>query len=273
MSSGTSFVGGDVLRRQQTITSVLVVALLLIASSAVSLAARPIRVQGTVTMEEDGTPVVGAQVYVHTVGSDKAVGKGKTKKTGKFSVTFFPITNSSIFTFVIEKDDLLPFEEAKLYGHNAIHAMLAYLGAARGYKKMTELKDDQAVMKVARDAFLNESGAALIKKYAHLGDELFTPSGYRAYADDLLERMTNPYLADTVARAGRDPRRKLAYHDRIFGTMDLAFSEGIEPVNMAVGALAGIGVLLAEDARGGGDHPFASQKAATRDTSINMHLS
>ncbi|MCD6392745.1 MAG: hypothetical protein J7M40_04475, partial [Planctomycetes bacterium] len=147
----------------------------------------------------------------------------------------------------IEKDDLLPFEEAKLYGHNAIHAMLAYLGAAKGYKKMTELKDDAAVMKVARDAFLNESGAALIKKYAHLGDELFTPAGYRAYADDLLERMTNPHLADTVARAGRDPRRKLGYHDRIFGTMDLAFSEGIVPANMAVGALTGIAALLTEE--------------------------
>ena len=27
----------------------------------------------------------------------------------------------------LEKDDLLPYEEAKLYGHNAIHAILAYL--------------------------------------------------------------------------------------------------------------------------------------------------
>ena len=147
----------------------------------------------------------------------------------------------------IEKDDLLPFEEAKLYGHNAIHAMLAYLGAAKGYTKMTELKGDQAVMKVARDAFLNESGTALIKKYADLGDELFTPAGYRAYADDLLERMTNPYLADTIARAGRDVKRKLGLNDRIFGTMSLALSQGLEPKNMAIAALAGIGVFLQEE--------------------------
>jgi mannitol-1-phosphate/altronate dehydrogenase len=144
----------------------------------------------------------------------------------------------------IEKNDLLPFEEAKLYGHNAIHAMLAYLGAARGYTKMTELKDDPGVMKAARDAFLNESGAALIKKYAHLGDELFTPAGYRACADDLLERMTNPYLADTVTRAGRDVRRKLGRNDRIFGTMSLALSQGIEPKNMAIAAFAAIRFLL-----------------------------
>ncbi len=146
----------------------------------------------------------------------------------------------------VEKDDLLPFEEAKLYGHNAIHALLAYLGAAKGYKKMTELKDDAAVMKVARDAFLNESGAALVKKYTHLGDELFTPAGYRAYADDLLERMTNPYLADTIARAGRDVKRKLGRNDRIFGTMSLALSQDIEPANMAIAALSGISVFLHE---------------------------
>jgi mannitol-1-phosphate 5-dehydrogenase len=144
----------------------------------------------------------------------------------------------------IEKDDLLPFEEAKLYGHNAIHALLAYLGAFKGCSKMKELKNDERIMKIARDAFINESGAALIKKYSHLNDELFTEAGYKIYAEDLLERMTNPYLADTIERAGRDPIRKLGLNDRIFGTMSLALEQGIEPVNMALGAIAGVAFLL-----------------------------
>jgi len=144
----------------------------------------------------------------------------------------------------IEKDDLLPFEEAKLYGHNAIHALLAYLGAVKGYSKMTELKNDASIKTIAERAFLNESGAALIKKYGGLGDELFTAAGYRSFAFDLLERMTNPFLSDTIERAGRDPLRKLALNDRIFGTMALALEQGIEPANMAIGALAGIKTLL-----------------------------
>ena len=144
----------------------------------------------------------------------------------------------------IEKDDLLPFEEAKLYGHNAVHALLAYLGAVRGHKQMTLLKNDGRIMKIAGDAFLRESGAALIKKYSNLGDDLFTESGYRHYAEDLLERMTNPFLADTIERAGRDVLRKLAYNDRIFGTMALALEYGIEPKNMAAGAMAGLAVLM-----------------------------
>jgi len=145
----------------------------------------------------------------------------------------------------LERDDLLPFEEAKLYGHNAIHALLGFIGILKGYTKMTELKGDAPLMTVAREAFLRESGGALVRKYASLGDELFTEAGYRLYADDLLERMTNPYLADTVARAGRDVVRKLGVNDRLFGTMALALEYGIEPRNMALGALAGVALLLA----------------------------
>ncbi len=144
----------------------------------------------------------------------------------------------------VEKDDLLPFEEAKLYGHNAIHALLAYIGRLKGYAKMSDLKADGRVMQVGRDAFLKESGAALIKKYQSLGDELFTEAGYRYFAEDLLERMTNPWLADAIERAGRDVVRKLGYQDRLFGTIRLADEFGIEPVNMAVGAAAAIRVLL-----------------------------
>jgi mannitol-1-phosphate/altronate dehydrogenase len=145
---------------------------------------------------------------------------------------------------LIEKDDLLPFEEAKLFGHNAIHTLLGFIGEARGITSMSELKDDVAVMQIARSAFLNECGAALVKKHAHLGDELFTEAGIRSYAEDLLERITNPYLADTVARAGRDAVRKLSINGRIFGTMTLALQYGIEPNNMALAAMAGIAVLL-----------------------------
>jgi len=144
----------------------------------------------------------------------------------------------------IEKDDLLPFEEAKLYGHNAIHSLLGFIGAFKGAKTMTELADDKVIMQIGRDAFVNESGAALVKKYTNLKDELFTEAGYKDFADDLLERITNPFLGDTIARVTRDVVRKLEIDGRIFGTMQLALEYGIEPKNLALGALAGIAVLL-----------------------------
>lgn len=144
----------------------------------------------------------------------------------------------------VEKEDLLAFEEAKLYGHNAVHALLGFIGAVKGYAKMTELKEDMRIIQVGREAFLMECGAALIKKYAHLEDELFAEAGFRNYAEDLLQRMTNPYLADTVARVCRDVVRKLGINERIFGTMQLALEHGVKPKNMALGAMAGIVVLL-----------------------------
>ena len=145
----------------------------------------------------------------------------------------------------VEKDDLLPYEEAKLYGHNAIHALLGYLGFARGYGNMTELGNDKELLRIARTALYNESGAALIRKHAGI-DELFTKDGYRRYAEDLLARIMNPWLGDTLERAGRNVVRKLGCNDRLFGTMSLALDQGIRPVNMALGAVAALHYLLTE---------------------------
>jgi len=143
-------------------------------------------------------------------------------------------------TVFAEKDDLLPFEEAKLYGHNAVHALLGYLAAGRGLETMAQLREHADLLAIGRRAFLEESGAALIRKYAALGDELFTAEGYQRYADDLLERMVNANLNDRVERVVRDPQRKLGASDRLFGTMRLALGAGIRPVNMALGAAAAV---------------------------------
>ena len=150
-----------------------------------------------------------------------------------------PDVSKGILVFK-EKENLLPFEEAKLFGHNAIHSLLGYLASLKGYVFMSEIKKDKYLLKLARDAFLNESGASLIKKYRHTGELLFTKKGYQDYADDLLERMVNPYLHDEVERVCRDPIRKLGYNDRIFGTMREALKQGIVPEIMAKGVYAAL---------------------------------
>jgi mannitol-1-phosphate 5-dehydrogenase len=139
----------------------------------------------------------------------------------------------------IEKPDLLPFEEAKLYGHNATHALLGYLARRKGHRFMSDVRNDTALMTLAREAFLEESGAAMIARHQGL-DLLFTPEGYRAYADDLLERMTNPWLRDLVERITRDPRRKLGWDDRLIGTMRVALDAGVQPRRFALGAAAAV---------------------------------
>ncbi len=141
-----------------------------------------------------------------------------------------------------EKDDLLPFEEAKLYGHNAAHALGAYVGAVRGTALISDLRDLPGLLPFMRAAFLEESGEALCRKHAGL-DPLFTKEGYARWADDLLERMTNPHLHDTVERVGRDPHRKLGWDDRLVGTMRAALGQGVKPLRYAIGAAAAAAAL------------------------------
>lgn len=141
-----------------------------------------------------------------------------------------------------EKDDLLPFEEAKLFGHNATHALAAYVGAIRGVRWIADLRDFPALLSFLRAAFIEESGNALIRKHSGL-DPLFTPEGYREYADDLLARMVNPFLQDSVERVGRDAERKLAWDDRLIGTMRIALRMGIIPRRYAIGAAAALATM------------------------------
>jgi mannitol-1-phosphate/altronate dehydrogenase len=139
----------------------------------------------------------------------------------------------------IEKEDLLPFEEAKLYGHNAIHALIAYLADLKGYRVMSEAGKDPWIVEIARKAFVEESGAALIQTNAQLADPLFTEEGYAEYAEDLLVRIINPNLNDLVDRVGRDHPRKLGIEDRLYGTMIIALEQDVVPRHLALGAAAG----------------------------------
>ncbi len=157
-------------------------------------------------------------------------------------------------TAFVEKRDLLPFEEAKLYGHNAIHALIGYLASLRGYTTMPQAMNDKAILSIAHGAFIEESGVALVHKYQDLHDALFTSDGFREYAQQLLIRMGNPYLNDAVERVTRDPQRKLSYDDRLIGAMRMAYRYGITPDALAQGAAAAL-VMLYRQINTGHQYP------------------
>lgn len=148
-----------------------------------------------------------------------------------------------------EKDNLLAFEEAKLYGHNAVHALIGYLAQLEGCRYMSEVAGTPLIEK-ARAAFISESGTALCRKHKGV-DALFTGEGFRAYAEDLLVRMMNPHLRDAVERVTRDPRRKLGWDDRLVGTMRLAIGQGVNPVHFADGVAAALKSIAAGAAGAG----------------------
>lgn len=144
------------------------------------------------------------------------------------------------------KNDLLPFEEAKLYGHNAIHMLLGLHAMENGISFMHELAGKPEIIKLGRRAFIEESGRGLCKKWNGV-DELFTEKGFREYAENLLVRMVNPFLTDSVERVCRDLERKLGWDDRIIGTMRLVVSQGFKPAELSHGAAIAAKKLFGSD--------------------------
>lgn len=130
-------------------------------------------------------------------------------------------------------DDLIAYEERKIFTHNAGHALCAYLGYFKGLKYIYEAIGDAYIKTRALEALM-ETGEALIKKHG------FTDEEHRAHIDDLFHRFANVALGDTVARVGRDPIRKLGYNDRFIGGARLAIEYGIEPVNIVHGICAAL---------------------------------
>jgi mannitol-1-phosphate/altronate dehydrogenase len=144
---------------------------------------------------------------------------------------------------------LSPFEDAKLLGHNAIHALAGFLGTLLGVHRIAQLVAVPGCLPFLRAAFIEESGRALIARHAG-ADALFTQVGYAAFADDLLARMVNPHLADTVERAARDPRRKLGWDDRLVGLIRLGLAEGVSTPRIALGVAAGLEIVAPGQGQG-----------------------
>jgi mannitol-1-phosphate 5-dehydrogenase len=142
----------------------------------------------------------------------------------------------------IEKDDLRPFAEAKLYGHNAGHALAGYLARAIGLTRIDQLRKRPDVIDFVRNAMVIESGRALIAQFEGV-DPIFTPAGFAGYAGDLVRRMVNPNVRDTVARVCRDPERKIDWDDRLVGAMRLAVGAGVEPRRYALGVAAALQMM------------------------------
>ncbi len=123
--------------------------------------------------------------------------------------------------------DLVPFEEAKLYGHNATHMVMAVLARQKGCRFMSESVKYPEIVDTTLQALLQECGPALCKKFAGK-DEYFEMANYAAWAKELVVRMTSPILADAVERVARDLDRKLAWNDRLIGAIRLCQSQGVD---------------------------------------------
>ncbi len=117
----------------------------------------------------------------------------------------------------------------KLYVHNGLHALIAYLGAQKGYATIQHALSDPEI----RALFKEAAGAlerALQKAFP------FDPEEHHQAVDEILARIQNPLLDDPIARVAREPLRKLRPHDRLVGAYRLVQAQGeeSEPFRQAI---------------------------------------
>lgn len=133
------------------------------------------------------------------------------------------------------------FIERKLLIHNMGHALQAYVGYQKGYNYIFEIATDGEIKYILTRALI-ESARALAKRHgAPLDDTM-------QFAEDLMIRFENKMLVDTVARVGRDPKRKLSSGDRLTGAFKMVREEGGVPAHIAVAIAAGLLYDLPDDA-------------------------
>lgn len=128
-------------------------------------------------------------------------------------------------------DDIHREEIRKLYTYNMAHALIAYLGALKGYTYIAEALEDPEIIHTAQCA-LSEVGRALVREFG------FSPLMMENWNKKVLPHLGNPLLRDTVVRVGADPARKLSPGDRLSGSVKLCLKHGILPRYIARGIAA-----------------------------------
>ncbi len=118
-----------------------------------------------------------------------------------------------------------PFEayaKRKLYVHNGLHALIAYLGVQKGYHTVQQALADPEIQT------LYQRGAEALER-ALLKAFPFDPHEHHAMVADVRARIEDPALDDPLARLAREPLRKLRPEDRLVGAYRLLSEQGEDP--------------------------------------------
>jgi fructuronate reductase len=154
-------------------------------------------------------------------------------------------------------DDVVPFEQRKLWLLNASHSMLAYAGSIRGHETI-----DQAIADPACRAWVNLAWDEASRNLPLPPAEI---DGYRAA---LLTRFSNPRMGDQLARIAADGSTKLVV--RTLPTIRAERAAGRIPIGCATTVAAWVlhlrglgapvkdpGAAPAQQAANSGDLPAA----------------
>ncbi len=172
------------------------------------------------------------------------------------------------------------YVDRKLFVFSAGHATAAYLGQLKGYRfvhaAVRDVEIRRAVLEAMREGqqgIATRHGASFAA-YAGLpgqpnSSHALEPVRAERALEAILDRFANASLKDPVARVGRDPRRKLASDDRLFGAAALAGRAGVAPRGLVLAAAA----ALCFHAVGGDPSASSLQHCVDRDGVSNALVS
>jgi len=137
---------------------------------------------------------------------------------------------------MILTENLLAFQDRKLYIFNCGHATTAYLGTIFHHQIVSEAISDMDNIFPIVEGAMKESGQALIKEYP----DAFDDAGMDGYIQKTIGRFKNPEVVDFVTRVGRQPLRKLGRDERLLGPFNLAKRHGFPMKFLAIAIAAAL---------------------------------
>jgi mannitol-1-phosphate 5-dehydrogenase len=119
----------------------------------------------------------------------------------------------------------------KIYTYNGINAVIAYLGARKGYVQLYDAGNDEEILAIARKAAL-EISQALIAEFG------FDQEEQEEWTEAAFAKFSDRNIPDPINRNAADPVRKLGWDDRLIGPALLALKHNIFPDGLLHGIMA-----------------------------------
>lgn len=113
------------------------------------------------------------------------------------------------------------FLTRKIFTYNAASAIIAYLGALKGYTVYSEAANDPYVLSLLDENY-RATNKAMCEVYGYDKED------QEEFALLSKKKFTNPVIQDSIERNARDPIRKLGPEERIVGPLKLLWEKGYD---------------------------------------------
>lgn len=135
--------------------------------------------------------------------------------------------------------DVVPYEEMKLRMLNGSHSFLAYLGYLGGYDHISDTMTDQGYRKAVFDMMMQAQAPSL---------NIPQGTDLKSYAEQLIERFTNPSLKHKTGQIAMDGSQKIP--QRMGGSLRFHLDQGSEFKWLALGIAGWMRYVSAVDEQG-----------------------